>query len=57
MALKDPNNVKMEVVNISIFCLNQGRVKGAELFFKSLQFWLAGAVSWLAVTVLSQCRK
>ena len=29
----------------------------SETLFKSLLFWLAGEVSWLAVEVLSPCRK
>jgi len=33
----------------------QGLVKGAELLFKSLLFWLVGEVSWLAVQVLAPC--
>ena len=38
-------------------CTNQGLVKRAKLClkFKSLLFWLAGVVSWLAVEVLSSC--
>jgi len=31
--------------------------KRSETLFKSLLFWLAGEVSWLAVEVLSPCRK
>ena len=31
--------------------------KRNETLFKSLLFWLAGEVSWLAVEVLSPCQK
>ena len=31
--------------------------KRSKTLFKSLLFWLAGEVSWLAVEVLSPCRK
>jgi len=44
------------------FTLNSGKTKitprsckRSETLFKSLLFWLAGEVSWLAVEVLSPC--
>ena len=62
----DFNFVEICVVSQQLFFTNtqcetflfqiQGLVKGAELF-KSLLFWLAGEVSWLAIEVLSPCQK
>ena len=44
---------------ICYFCIlsvsNPRSCKRSETLFKSLLFWLAGEVSWLAVEVLSPC--
>ena len=37
--------------------LNTRSCKRSEALFKSLLFWLAGEVSWLAVEGLSPCQK
>ena len=47
-----------EMVNVLWEFLSRPRsCKRSETLFKSLLFWLAGEVSWLAVEVLSPCRK
>ena len=43
--------------NFIIGVIQSRSYKRSETLFKSLLFWLAGEVSWLAVEVLSPCRK
>ena len=55
------NNLSKEVMSL-ILCNFHGRqhprsFKRSGTLFKSLLFWLAGEVSWLALEVLSPCRK
>ena len=42
-------NILMKSKKYEFSCLDQGLVKAAKLFFKSLLFWLAGEVSLLAL--------
>ena len=47
-----------KMVNVLWEFLSRPRsCKRSETLFKSLLFWLAGEVSWLAVEVLSPCQK
>ena len=55
----DPNksipNSNSNVTFVNLF--NTRSYKRSETLFKSLLFWLAREVSWLAVEILSRCQK